>query len=325
VVNWRAHWRPAAVVVAVAVIAGLVFAVRGTRKEVAASSATGKDIRATIARSSGAPITAPDHSASTAPAAAIVRTQPETVFAAPTSTPPVKAAPLQKPGKDPVVPPPPVAQPAPSQVEPETKLPVATPSVEHAFQTPSVAETNAVPAPQPKLPTAMELLVKGNAYVAARSKDRIFEMIAARTDLERAPASWRLIYYDEKATFKTVEVRFESGEMERMFEPSRVLDVFSRGESKTLDLTKVKVDSDEAIRIAANQCDTNIALPKFVEAKLERGYGGLPVWNIKLSGMVAGKAAEDASIGYVILLAEDGKVLKKDLATEKVEKPTARK
>ena len=185
-------------------------------------------------------------------------------------------------------------------------------------------ETNRNPTVTSAKPTALQLLQKGNSYVSARSQNRVLQIASERTPVDEAPRSWRLSYFDEKASAKTVEVRFEAGEMERVFEPSAFLGLFSFGSSKTLDLDKVGIDSDRAIRIAASQCDPTEVTLKFVEVKLERGYGGLPVWNVKLFGIAPGRSADDASLGFVILLAEDGKVLKKDIVT-KSEKPASKK
>ncbi len=187
--------------------------------------------------------------------------------------------------------------------------------------TPSL-ETNDVPTLSRA--TALQLLEKGNSYVSARSKNRILQLASSRAPIEHPPQSWRILYLDDKTTYNAVEVQFKAGEMERVFEPNRILNIFTPSSSKTLDLAKIKVDSDQAIRIAAAQCTEEFVVVKFTEMKLERGYGGLPVWNVKLFGLSPGKAAEDAALGSVIVLAEDGKVLKTDLAT-RGDKPLPKK
>ena len=200
------------------------------------------------------------------------------------------------------------------------KVPLESPVTVHKTVAPVVAPTisasNSSPAITLSKATALQLLEKGNSYVSARSKNRVLEIIGERTPVEEPPQSWRILYYDDKTTFNTVEVQFKAGEMERVREPNRLFNVFSRGSSKTLDLAKVKVDSDGAVRIAVAECADEAVTPKFVELKLERGYGGLPVWNVKLFGLIAGHTAEDDGIGSVVVLAEDGKVLKKDITTK---------
>lgn len=152
--------------------------------------------------------------------------------------------------------------------------------------------------------------------MSARSQNRVLEITSGKTPVEQPPQSWQIRYYDDKTTYNAVEVRFEGGEMERVYEPNRLIGIFAPGARKILDLAKVKIDSDKAIRIAAAEAKAEELVAKSVELKLERGYGGLPVWNVKLFGAIPGKATEDLSLGYVIVLAEDGKVLKKALASK---------
>jgi hypothetical protein len=172
--------------------------------------------------------------------------------------------------------------------------------------------------------TALQLLRKGNKHVPARSQNRLLQIISGRTLVTRAPELWRILYRDDKASYNAVEVRFKNGEIDRVFEPSRFLELFRFSEPKLLDLKKVNTDSDEAIRIALAECDNQGVQAKSVELKLERGYGGLPVWSVELFGIVPGKNSDDAALGSVILLAEDGKVLKRDIVAN-TEKVTSRK
>jgi serine/threonine protein kinase len=164
--------------------------------------------------------------------------------------------------------------------------------------------------------TALQLLQKGNSHVSARSKNRVLEIISGKAPIENPPQTWRIVYYDDKTTYNAVEVRFQGGEMERVYEPNRLLELFAVGGRKTLDLTKVKIDSDKAIRIATTEATAEELIAKSVEVRLERGYGGLPVWNVKLFGVIPGKPVDESSLGYIIVLAEDGKVLKKALASK---------
>jgi serine/threonine protein kinase len=187
--------------------------------------------------------------------------------------------------------------------------------------TTAAVPNSAVPTVILSKATALQLLQKGNSHVSARSRDRVLEVISGRAPLNEPPQGWRVIYHDDKTTYNAVEVRFQGGEMERVYEPNRVLEMFSFRGQKTLDLAKVKIDSDKAIRIAATEAKAQELVAKFVELKLERGYGGLPVWNVKLFGVVPGKAADDSALGYVIVLAEDGKVLKKALAAQSDKTP----
>jgi hypothetical protein len=201
----------------------------------------------------------------------------------------------------------PRVEPAPVKNEPQPLAPQPA-TVEVAASAVSALTVNKA--------TALQLMQKGNSHVSARSQNKVLQIASGRSAVSEVPQSWRISYYDEKASAKTVEVRFEAGEMERVFEPGAFLGLFSFGSSKTLDLEQVRIDSDQAIHIAAAQCEGEEVTPRFVELKLERGYGGLPVWNVKLFGTAPGKTSDDAALGSVILLAEDGKVLKKDIVSK---------
>jgi serine/threonine protein kinase len=278
------------------------------------------------------PVTSPAPSPAAPPVepAAVFVTQ--TVFVA--SPPPKAPMPVPLPvvassptGQiaEPVAKPPPVKT---TEVAATNKVVAVAPAVPPAVNaaTPSNIEaTNA--APVLSKATALQLLQKGNSHVSARSKDRVLEMISARAPVEEVPQNWRIIYYDDKVTYDAVEVRFERGEMARVYEPSRLLSVFTSGASKILDLKKVKIDSDQAIQIAVSEAATESLTAKTVELKLERGYGGLPVWNVKLYGATPLKPSGESSLGYVIVLAEDGKVLKNALSKpdKLAEKPLTKK
>lgn len=236
-------------------------------------------------------------------------------------TPVVSTAPSPAPPKNPPSPPvtasitpapTPTKAPVPGSEAVRDPVPVnAVPQ-----KTVAAVQTTNVPVVVLSKTTALQLLQKGNTHVSARSQNRVLEITSGKAPVEQPPQSWQVRYYDDKTTYNAVEVRFEGGEMERVYEPNRLLGIFAPGARKILDLAKVKIDSDKAIRIATAEAAAEELVARFVELKLERGYGGLPVWNVKLFGIVPGKAAEDSSLGYVIVLAEDGKVLKKALAAK---------
>ena len=119
---------------------------------------------------------------------------------------------------------------------------------------------------------------------------------------------WRIVYYDPKATYKTVEVRFEGGEMVRVHEPTRLLGVFNT--PKPLDFEKLKVESDQALRIALALPSVQELSVRSVELELERGYAGAPVWNVRLFGGITAESPTETSLGYATIFADDGRVLK---------------
>ena len=80
-----------------------------------------------------------------------------------------------------------------------------------------------------------------------------------------------------------------------------------------MDRTKVKIDSDESLRIA--QKDGLLDKVKLTNSRLtlEKGEEGLPVWKIQFWAEKARDTTRTVDIGQIILNAEDGKVLRRDL------------
>ena len=345
-------WATAACVALVAGI--LAFTLRGNGKEknssLNASLSVGTNPPSVSAVSSPRPsppatppftppVASPAPSPVTPTESVVVAEKQTALAASPSPAEPTPAAPIPVPLSVPIA----ASSPTGQIAEPVAKAPPVK-TVEAAATNKVVAAAPAVvppavsAAPPAKIETtneapvlskatALQLLQKGNSHVSARSKNRVLEMISARAPVEEVPQNWRIIYYDDKVTYDAVEVRFERGEMARVYEPSRLLSVFTSGASKILDLKKVKIDSDRAIQIAVSEASAETLTAKTVELKLERGYGGLPVWNVKLYGTVPWKTGGESSLGYVILLAEDGKVLKNALSKQEKlpEKPLTKK
>ena len=66
------------------------------------------------------------------------------------------------------------------------------------------------------------------------------------------PSIWYVVYYDPDATLKAVEVKFGAGQKMDVSRPLRLLEPVT-GADKTLDASKLKVDSDKALAIAQAQ------------------------------------------------------------------------
>src|SRR5262249_6115743 len=130
------------------------------------------------------------------------------------------------------------------------------------------------------------------------------------------PPTWSITYYDPKAFYKTVEVQFEDGKMSRLYEPTRPFGFLSPESQKPLDMEKLKIDSIDALRITLALPAIQEFIVESVEYELERGYGGVPVWRIRLFGAAVSEPSKEKALGYAILAADDGKVLKETLSTK---------
>jgi hypothetical protein len=166
-------------------------------------------------------------------------------------------------------------------------------------------------------PTALELAKLGNQYVGVQSKDKVVEIRSEKSIASLTPNIWYVVYYDPDATFKAVEVKFGAGQKLDVSHPGRVLERFT-DERKELDKTKLKVDSDRAIRIATSQPLLKNLTLKATQLWLEHGDQG-PQWRVKLWAAKLKDPNDDADIGIVILSAADGSVIQTDLHPNSVD------
>ncbi len=174
-------------------------------------------------------------------------------------------------------------------------------------------------------PSAFDLITKGNRYVGEQSKDKVVQVRSEKSVGSLTPSGWYVVYYDPTATLKAVEVKFGAGEMMAVKRPMRLLEPVTGGD-KPLDRSKLKTDSDEAIKIALKQpllenlkiTATQLKLERAQEALLGEG-GGEAVWKIKLWAAKLRNPNRSADIGEVWVSASDGKVVKTDLHINRVD------
>ena len=164
--------------------------------------------------------------------------------------------------------------------------------------------------------TALELAKLGNDYVGKDCRDKIVQIRSEKSVGSLIPAMWYVVYYDEDATFKASEVQFGAGKKMKVTRPLRVLESISNND-KSLDRSKIKVDSDKAIKTA---CAEPLLKPLTLRATqlwLQRGDSG-PVWKVRLWAAKMRKPTDDAEIGDVYISATDGKVVRVDLHIKSV-------
>lgn len=162
-----------------------------------------------------------------------------------------------------------------------------------------------------KDPTAFDLMKEGNRYVGEQAKDRIVQIRSERSVGSLSPKVWHVVYYDPTAAMKSVEVKFAAGKMVDVKRPFRLVERISDA-SRPMDKEKLKIDSDEAIKIALKEPILADIKVKSVEARLENEDLG-PTWTLKLWAEKLVKSTETANIGTIEISAEDGKVLQSDI------------
>ncbi len=165
--------------------------------------------------------------------------------------------------------------------------------------------------------TAFELARLGNDYIGVQSRNKVVQIRSEKSVASLTPNIWYVVYYDPDATFKAVEVKFGAGEKLDVSHPGRLFERFS-DEKKPLDADKLKIDSDQAAKIATAQPLLKNLTLKATQLWLEHGDLG-PQWRVKLWAARLKNPNDNADIGIVIISAADGSVIKTDLHPKSVD------
>jgi hypothetical protein len=169
-------------------------------------------------------------------------------------------------------------------------------------------------------PTAFDLIKEGNRYVGEQCKDKIVQIRSEKSIGSLTPIIWHIVYYDPTATLKATEVKFAAGKMQKVQRPWRLLEPVTGGDVP-LERSKLKVDSDEAIKTALKEpllenikaTATELNLERVGEGVLGQAGAAQPVWKVKVWAAKLRNPSRDADIGEVWVSADEGKVVKSDL------------
>lgn len=170
--------------------------------------------------------------------------------------------------------------------------------------------------------TAFALAREANEYVGKEIKDRIVQIRSEKSINSMTPNIWYVVYYDPDATLKATEVKFEAGKKVSVRRPMRLLEWVKA--EKVFDQTKLKVDSDAAIKAAtAEPLLKNLTL-KATQLWLDSNVKSdlsvtAPTWRVRLWAAKLKKPNESADVGEVYVSVEDGKVVKTDLHINRVD------
>jgi len=160
-------------------------------------------------------------------------------------------------------------------------------------------------------PTAFQLVKLGNDYIGVQSKDKVVQIRSERSVASLTPDIWYVVYYDPDSTFKSVQVKFGAGQKMDVSHPGRLLELVGN-DKDPLNAAKLKIDSDQAIKIAVAQPLLKNLTIKATQLKLEHGDLG-PQWSVSLWAAKLKNPADDAGIGSIVLSSTDGSVIKNDL------------
>jgi len=166
-------------------------------------------------------------------------------------------------------------------------------------------------------PSAFELIKEGNRYVGEDAKDKVVQIRSEKSIGGLTPSTWWVVFYDVDARMKATEVRFDGGKKTDVQRPFRL---FERAGSykNLLDRSKLKIDSDEALKIA--QKDGLLDKVKLTNSKmiLER-WEDVPVWKVTFWAEKARNPSQTVDVGQIFVHAEEGKVVHRDLHINRVD------
>ena len=171
-------------------------------------------------------------------------------------------------------------------------------------------------------PTALSLIKEADDYVGKEARDQVVQIRSEKSVATLTPNIWYIVFYDPDAAFKATEVKFAAGKKVDVKRPMRMLE-YPKAD-KVLDRSKIKIDSDEAIKIASSEPllkDLTLKATQLwldTDLKMDLTVTG-PIWRVKLWAAKLKNPNDNADIGQVFISALDGKVLKTDLHPEHVD------
>jgi hypothetical protein len=165
--------------------------------------------------------------------------------------------------------------------------------------------------------TAFTLVKEGNKHVGENSRNRVVQIRSEKSVGSVTPNIWHVVYYDEFAKMKAVEVQFKGGKVTGVTRPFRLLEAVADKDNE-LDAKLLKLDSDKALKIALKENILENLKVTASQMKLEQ-YEGAPVWKIKLWAAKIKSPNKDVEIGQIFVAADDGKVVKLDIKPQKVD------
>lgn len=163
---------------------------------------------------------------------------------------------------------------------------------------------------------AFELIKAGDPFVGVQSKDKVVQIRSEKSIATMTPDVWHVDYYDPNSGPKCVEVTFSAGQETEISHPRHPFQKFH--EMDILDQTKLKVDSDAALRTAiAHPLLKHLTL-KASQITLDRSDIG-PVWMVRIWAAKLNNPDKQVDIGVLTLSAADGSIVKNELRPDRVD------
>jgi hypothetical protein len=156
----------------------------------------------------------------------------------------------------------------------------------------------------------LKAVQEANRNVAAEARDKIIQLRSDKSTNGLSPGVWTVLYYDPSVRMKTTVVNVGRGKDAKVEHPFRL---FNRpSPALVFDVSKVRIDSDEALKVA--QKDRLLDKVKLTSSRvtLELWEDG-PVWKIEFWAEKSRESQQAADIGQIFVDAREAKVVNRDL------------
>src|SRR5215472_2965820 len=118
--------------------------------------------------------------------------------------------------------------------------------------------------------TALSLIKDANDYVGKDARDQVVQIRSEKSVNTLTPNIWYVVFYDPDARMKATEVKFGAGTKLDVQRPFRLIERMKA--DKVIDRSKLKIDSDQAIKTATSDPLLKNLTLRATRLSLDRNY-----------------------------------------------------
>ena len=164
--------------------------------------------------------------------------------------------------------------------------------------------------------TGLRALQEANRHVAAEARNKVMQLRSEKSTNGLTPRAWTVLYYDPSVRMRTTIVKIGAVGEPRAEHPFRP---FSRPDPKlAFDPTNVRIDSDEALKVA--QKDRLLDKVKLTSSRVTLElWEEAPVWKIEFWAEKTHDPKRSPDIGRIFVDVREPKVVNRDLHIDRAE------
>jgi hypothetical protein len=161
--------------------------------------------------------------------------------------------------------------------------------------------------------TALAAVKEGNRHVGEHVQNKVLRIRSEKSVGGLSPNIWIVDYLDSTARGKITQVKIGAGRMLDVRRPFRV-----GSTDAALDLDKLKVDSDRAIKVATADPLLDKLTVTATQLELDRNKEFGVIWKVSIWASKLQKPTAQAGLGEVWVSADEGKIVKTNLRVNRV-------